>query len=504
MKKKYFKIGITIIAVITVTVVFLKLNKKTEVDSMGENNITLGSTTTVKRGSIKTNITGSGNVQSKIVKELKTKNNGTINNVYASEGQRLDKEDTILDLRNESDSIAINQSNLNIIEEKNRLKELKEEAENLLVRSPVSGIINEIFVEDGDEISSNQKFLNIIDKSVLEVVAPFNNKQVEKMNVGDNAEVVVLGSYQTIKGKITKISKEGYGTDNGGLMNDVTVELKNPGALIEGKDVQVRISKNGFYYTSPKESNKLKWKTNKEIEFKIKGILSEINIEENQKVNKGDILGKINNENHLRSIQVQEERLKNRKLELSNKKKKLDDDVIYAPIAGTLIDIDVVPGENIASEEVVAKVADLDNLEVTIPVDELDILKVKKNQEAIINVPALKEVEFKGKVTNISEVGKIENGISTFDVTISIYKPQNLKLGMSANVEILLDSKENVLMIPVDCVNKREDKYYIKVPNGNGEAKEIEVEVGLVSKDFAEVKTDKIEEGDKVLKGTVY
>lgn len=508
MKKKYLKIGLVIIVVIAVgTALFLNFKKKSNIEGMNnleENNIGLDNTAVVEKGNIETNITGTGNIQSKVVKELKTKKNGTVGNLYASEGQKVNKEDIILDLRDESDSITIEQSDLNVFEAESELEELKEEAENLIVKSSVSGTISEIFVEEGEEISNNQKFLRIIDKSILEVVAPFSNKQVEKMNIGDNVDVVLLGSYQTIKGKITKISKEGYGTENGGLMHDVTIELKNPGALIEGNEVQVKINKGGFYYTSQNKSSKLKWKTNKIVEFKIAGTLSEINVEENQKINKGDILGKISNEDHLREIEIQEKRLRNKKLELNNKKKELNEDAIYAPISGTLIKLDVVSGENILSEEVVAKVADLDNLEVTIPVDELDILKIRKGQEAVINVPALKDVNFKGKVTDISEVGKIENGIATFDVTISIDDPKNLKLGMSASVKILLDSKENVLMVPVDCVNEREGKYYINMQDENGEAKEIEIEVGLVSKDFAEINSDKLKEGDKVLKGTVY
>lgn len=504
MKKKYLKIGFVII-IISVVAVALVLNFKGKSNAEDIANLggtALNKTAVVEMGNIETSITGSGNVQSKVVKELKTQKNGAVGNVYVEEGQKVNKGDIILELRNESDDISINQSNLGIFEAENSLRKLKENAENLTVKAPVSGIISEISVEEGEKVSTNQKFLKIIDKSVLEVVVPFNKKQIEKMKVGDKANIVLLRSYQNIEGKVTKISQQGYGTDNGGLMHNVTVEVKNPGALIEDMEVKVNVIMDGVHYSSVEKSSKLKWKTNKIVEFKIEGTLDNLNVAIDQKVNKGDILGKVRNEDLLRDVEIQEKRIINNKLELSKKKKELDNDIIYSPITGTVIDINLVAGENITSDNLAAKVADLDNLKITISVDELDILKVKKGQDAIINVSALKGTEFKGKVTEISQVGKINNGVSTFDVTISIDNPKDLKLGMSANAKILLDSKENVLLVPIECVNEREDKYFVKVQSNDGEIKEVEVKLGLVSKDFAEITSEELNEGDIVLKET--
>jgi len=504
VKKKYFIIGAAIIIVLTIaTVLALNLKKKSNDESMANLGENIDTTAVVERGNIETNITGSGNVESKLVKELKTQKDGTVGNVYVSEGQKVNKEDIILELRNEEDDISINQSSLDIFEEENRLRKLKEDAENLIVKAPFSGTISEVFIEEGEEVSDNQKFVEIIDKSFVKAVASFNKMQIEKMKIGDKADIVLLGSYQTVEGKITEISEQGYGTESGGLVYDVTVEARNPGALTKDMDVQVKIKKGESAFFAVKRS-KLDWKTDEIIELKIDGTLSKVYAEKDQKVNKGDVLGEIVNRDYLKDIEVQERRVQNKRLELNKKKKNLDNDIIYALISGTVIDIDVVSGENITSDRVVAKVADLDNMEVTIPVDELDILKVKKGQNAIINVSALKGVDFKGKVTNISQEGKIENGVSTFDVTISIDNPKDLKLGMSANVKILLDSKKNVLLVPVDCVSEREDKYYVKVEKNNGEVEEIEVEVGLISNDFAEITSDNLREGYKVLKETGY
>jgi HlyD family secretion protein len=508
VKKKYLKIGAIIIVIFIIALgLFFYFKGKSDAKEMAnleKNNLEANNTAVVEIGNIQTSITGNGNVKSKIVKELKTQNNGAVAKVYVEEGQRVDKGDIILELRNESDDISINQSSLDIFEAENRLKKLKEDAENLTIKAPFSGIVTEISGEEGDKVSSDQKYLRIIDKSVLEAVVPFNKKQVEKMKVGDKANVVVLGSYQTLEGKVTKISQQGFGGKNGGLLHNVTVEVKNPGALAEGMEVKVDINKGGFSYYAIEQINKLKWKTNKIVEFKIDGTLDNISVEQDQKVSKGDILGKISNEDYLRDIEVQEKRVRNNRLELGKKKKELDDDIIYSPIAGTVIGMNVVSGENITSDDTATKIADLDNLKITIPVDELDILKVKKGQDAIIDVSALKGKAFNGKVTDISQEGNIQNGVSTFDVTISIDEPKDLKLGMSANVKILLGSKENVLLVPVDYIDEKEDKYYIQVKNNDGETKETEVELGLVSKDFAEIVSDNLKEGDIIWKGIGY
>lgn len=508
MKNKKVKIVVLIVMVLLATVSILFRKNIISVFRSGgtensELNTEQNSTVTVKTGDIEMSIAGSGNIESKLVKELKTQNGGIVSSIYVREGEKIEKGDVILELNNDTDNISINQGNLSIFEEEMNLKKLKESVSDLKVKAPFSGVVTETFIDEGDTVSAGQELLKIVDKSVLEAVAPFNKTVIDKINVGDSVNVVFQNNMETTQGKITKISDQGYGTEYGGLLYDVTVEIKNPGALIEGTEVQIGVNDNSFIINST-ERSKLKWKSDKSVELKASGKLTKILVQKGQKVTKGQIIAEIENENLTRDIQIQEKHLENTRLELNKKKNELSDNIILSPISGTLIELGVVSGENILQDSTVGKITDLENLEVTIPIDELDILKIKNGQEAIINTLAMEGTEFRGKVTNISQVGKVENGFSTYNVTVSIDNPKDLKLGMSAKVRILIDSKKDALLVPLDCITTRDHKSYVKVKDTKDEIKEIEVQIGLVSNDFAEIVSGELKDGDNVLKGMSF
>lgn len=498
MKKKYLKIIIPILIVAVISTVII-INKRSRETIKGNN--FEGNTAVIKRGNIETYITGHGNISSYLIKSLKARSDGSIGETYVKEGQRVAKGDVILSFNNETDDISISQNSLEVAQQEKEIARLREKAEHLTVIAPYSGSINKMLFEEGDEVADNQDFVNIIDNTVLEVVVPFNKHLIRNINVGDEVKVFFPDSFQNIKGKVTKISDTSYGTELGGVLFDVTVEIDNVGAMKDGTEVSVHVDTPSGTISSFK-NGKLEWKLNKSVKFKIDGTIDKIYIEEGQKVKKGDVIAKLKNEDFLLQIETKEGQLKNQKMELNKKRKELDDSVIYSPITGTLVNMDVVSGENVASEQVLGKIADLENLQVTISVDELDILRVKEGQKAVIKVSSVKKKDFKGYVEKISQEGKIENGVASYDVNIRFDKDEDLeelKLGMSSNVEIELDSKKDTLIVPIEFLKKEDEQYYINLQSEDGENQRLDVEIGLVSNDYAEILSD-LKEGDIVVK----
>ncbi|SHK56843.1 HlyD family efflux transporter periplasmic adaptor subunit [Paramaledivibacter caminithermalis] len=505
MEKKYFIIIIPILILVTIgTFFYLKGNSNASIEIIDE----IQNTVPVQRGDIEMSISGSGNIQSKLIKELTNRKAGTIVEVLSQEGDKVNKGDKIIELRSitDEDNDSIIESNLQIYEEENELRKLKEDIEKFTVRAPFTGIVGEVNHKKNDEVSKGQDFVDIIDKSTLKIIAPFNKSIAEKAFLGQRAEILLKGNLQKIEGKVTNINTEGYGTENGELLGNVTIELKNEGALVEGLKAQVGLVFDfGVSYTN--KIVKLEWKNKEKIKFQMDGKIQEVYIKNGQKVNKDDIIAKIINEDYMKNIEIKEKRLTNKKIKLkdNNSKRELNN-IVLAPISGTVVKVNVVEGENIASDKVVAKIADLDNLEITIPVDELNILKVKEEQEAFIKVPAIEGIELKGKVTKIAQIGDVQNGITKYNVTIKIAdsdQAKNLRIGMNANVRIVLASRKNVLIVPIACVKKEDDRYFVNVKDENEEVKMVDVQVGLVSNDYAEIISG-LKEGDSVVNNSNY
>lgn len=110
---------------------------------------------------------------------------------------------------------------------------------------------------------------------------------------------------------------------------------------------------------------------------------------------------------------------------------------LYTPISGTVITVDVTPGEIANPGQTFIVIADLDHLRIeTTDLSERDIPAVQAGQSASVFIDALEE-SFQGKVVDIARQSETVGGDVTFTVTIELDRqPANLRWGMSAEVEI--------------------------------------------------------------------
>jgi HlyD family secretion protein len=138
----------------------------------------------------------------------------------------------------------------------------------------------------------------------------------------------------------------------------------------------------------------------------------------------------------------------------------LKNSTIVSPIDGLVLSRDVQVGDAVSSilvlgsqATLVMTLGDVSEVYVLGKVDEADIGKVYLNQPARIVVESFKEKKFDGKVTKISPLGKEKDNVTTFEVRASIRNPGGeLKANMSANAEILLEERKNVLMLPEEAI----------------------------------------------------
>ena len=212
---------------------------------------------------------------------------------------------------------------------------------------------------------------------------------------------------------------------------------------------------------------------------------------------------------------------------IENIEKQIANATVTSPADGTVTQISVKEGETYLAGSI-AKVEGLENFVVEAEIDEYDIPDVKLGQQVEIRTDATKEEILKGVVSytaitatnNSSILGDItgESSLSsltgssktpTYKVDISLEgKNERLRLGMSAKVKIIINEKKNVLSIPFDCIEERDDKTkYITVieksieKDKSGEEKEIEKErqitvtTGIEGTYYTEIISNEIREG---------
>jgi len=138
-------------------------------------------------------------------------------------------------------------------------------------------------------------------------------------------------------------------------------------------------------------------------------------------------------------------------------------DPITAAHAGTITTIDVESGSRIQNSQVVGHITDYETLETVISVDELDITKMKAGQNAEITASAFPDETFEGTVTEVSKEGTAENGVSSFSVTVQLKDPKSLLIGMSTEVNVITESKQDVLYVPIESVQVNGEEKYVTI-----------------------------------------
>ena len=189
---------------------------------------------------------------------------------------------------------------------------------------------------------------------------------------------------------------------------------------------------------------------------------------------------------------------------------RLEHTSIKAPISGTVISKNVTVGEivvgplgggNLAVPTAIAEIADLSDLEVHVAVDEVDISKIKVGQKATISVDAFPDKSFMGVVREIALMtsGRREVGI-TYRVKVHIKNPGKiLKLGMTANVGFVINSRKQVLSVPRSAVLAQGDKKLVFTISDQ-KVQRREIVIGIEGEDFMGV-TSGLQPGERIVIG---
>jgi HlyD family secretion protein len=196
---------------------------------------------------------------------------------------------------------------------------------------------------------------------------------------------------------------------------------------------------------------------------------------------------------------------------------------VYAPMDGTITVLNVEKGERVVGTELMSgtemlRVANLDRMEVLTEVNENDIVRVKLNDSALIEVDAFPDRKFKGIVTEIANsattTGLTTDQVTNFEVKILLLKesysdliterkPQPFRPGMSASVDIMTELKTGILAVPLQSVTLladslvkkdtasvvavRDDTKEVVFVVDKGKVKTTEVNTGIQDNNYIEI-----------------
>lgn len=288
-----------------------------------------------------------------------------------------------------------------------------------------------------------------------------------------------------------------------------------------------------------------------EVKSKVSGTITDIRVEEGQKVSTGDVLAVIEPdvgqaniisqiESTLRKAEVnvkQTEREFNRKKELFEEGLIAQDELeeaeenlsiarieystaleqlkllgaggsaslykVRAPTPGVIIEKRMEKGEmaigtsSYTGGSILFVIGDLEQLVVKAEINEVDIGKIREGHPVEITVDAFPKELLNGEITMISPSARDKDGVKVFDIRIEIVSPNPLlKPGMTANIDISAEKRENVLVVPIESIFTRKEKDVVYARR-NAEWVREEVAVGINDLDKVEIVSG-LAEGDTI------
>jgi len=279
----------------------------------------------------------------------------------------------------------------------------------------------------------------------------------------------------------------------------------------------------------------------KEVEIKpqVSGIINKLHVEPGDQVSRGDLIASIeiipdmvnlnNAENRLRRAKIQ---LENAERDFKRNKALLDDGVIAeatfqqveldylsaqeelnaaqdnldlirkgttkrsgantntnvrATISGMVLDIPVEEGNSVIEANTfnegtsIAVVADMREMIFEGTVDESEVGKLKPGMDLVLTIGAIDDQRFDAVLEYIAPKGVEENGAIQFEIraAVKLKEDQFIRANYSANADIVLERRDQVLTIPEAVLQFEGDSTYVEVAAGQGKYQKQPVKVGL-------------------------
>ena len=377
------------------------------------------------------------------------------------------------------------------------------------VRAEVDGTVSSLKVAKGDQVTSGQEVAVIRDSSKMLLNLLFPAADAANFSVGQSADVMLDGTFETLKGTITAITGTDELSTGNLLVRTVTIRVNNAGGLTTAQAATASV--NGV---SSIASATFAYQAERTLTAQAGGTVSAINVQEGDAVSKGDILIELTGDDLTESIQSASESLRSAEISMQNQQDNMSNYTITSPISGTIIEKDAKQGDALTSGSTLCVIYDLSYLEMVINVDELQIGALSVGQKVQITADAVADKTYVGTVTRVSMKGSSSGGTTTYPITIRIDDTDGLRPGMNANAEIVVAEANNALVVPnaavirggyvlvskkspsaanaVEDMDAPEGYVYVKVETGVSDDSYTEIQSGLQEDDTVAYDTSSV------------
>lgn len=410
-------------------------------------------------GNISTSISGSGTVSSSGEYALTAASAGTVDTLNVKQGDSVTAGQVIAHVTSSADSQTLTQKQNALTTAQNNLAQANQNLESgQYIKSPTAGRVKSITVSAGDDLSVTKSVgsLMVISTDGKMNVALSGNNLPASGSTVNVAATTYGGGTVNVSGTITSASASGNAGEGGSNGSGSVV------AQIGRDDLPVGAVAVVTYQGQTIGSNKLTLDSSVAISNPGNGTVSKVNVSENSVVSKNSNLVTLNAASLQNAVTSAEQQVTNAQTDLANAQAQAAKATVTSPVDGVVATVSTGAGASVQNGGAIATILQSNKMQTVVTVDETDISKVKVGQKAQITLDAVAGKTFTGSVTAADVMGTASNGVTSFNVTVSIDNPTGILVGETTNVSLITQEKDNTIVLSSGAVlEKRGTSGYV-------------------------------------------
>ena len=409
----------------------------------------------VTRGAMEETVYGTGTTSARNQTNVLAGADGTLTDLRVSVGDEVKAGDILAVLTNADLDDEITDLEFDLWELDDTILDTSTGSKVTAVEAPAAGRVMAVYAGVGDDALAVFRR-----EGALAVISTDGRMKVELSGVDAGAGValndklVVTGEDFTAEGTVVDLTRQG---------TSLTLTIQDD-SLPMGETVSVATADGVALGTGTLAVNKPMAVSS------YGGTIESVRTEVGKTVKRGDTLFKLTDSPitlTLENLRLLREAA-NKSLEEA--KQQRENLIVIAPCDGTIATLNVSEGDEITDGTLIGSILEGEDMNLTIAVDELDVVEVAVGQKVKITVDALSDAEMDGEVYKIAPVGSNSGGVTTYDVELTFDAAgSGVRSGMNATGEITVASADDTLYVPVEALMTIGNDTYLMVEDSDGQ-----------------------------------
>lgn len=508
-RKKWIALGAVVVLVVVGVIVF------------GNQPKAVGSTFTVGRGAVTSEVSVTGKVVPVKNIDLAFNQSGRINHVYVEVGDKVEQGQVLLTLDNGDLAAQVAQAKATVASQRAKLDNLKRgtRPEKLQVQraaiakaeqdlqnyyTGIYDLVNDAYAKADDAVrnQTNAFFINGESKTPELTFQVFDSQaRVNVINSRIRAGME-LDDWRTELASLSSLSPTASlfaALDKGKMhLAEIRAYLENALDAVNNNtglsDAVASTYRANIYTARTNVNNSYTALSNREQSIASQKLAVK-QLEDQLAL---DLAG-----NTAEDIAAQEAQVAQAEANVQYYESQLAKTILRAPFSGTITKINPVSGDVVSANTPVVSLIGAGKFEIEAYIAESDIAKIKIGNTASVTLDAYgKGVIFTARVSKIDLSETILDGVATYKTTLQFdAEDERVLPGLTANVDILSAQKENVLFVPTRDIATNDSKKTVKLLRDpkKGTTEDREIETGIRGSDGNTEVTSGLKEGDIIL-----